>query len=342
MKHMQTEQTAIVDLSSTLDGSQSAKHAVAKEMGTALEQIGGMMITGHGISTDLIMETRAAFRAFFDEPSEYKFQFERPSTETVARGYTCRQDVRESNPGQERFSLGQFDLPDDDPYFVSSKGRQYFPANQLPDRPAEFTDVCRAYFAEIQQLSRRIFELFELALETPTGFFTSRIARSTGNLTSIGYPRLDDEPAGGFRVQPHTDSGVLTILNTEQTPGGGLQFMNTDDEWIDIQPSVTDFVINVGDLLHQWSNGRWLSTVHRVLNPRQEKTDRERLSVVYFEHPDYDARIAPFARPGEASAFPEVVSGEFEYQKRLQIHLMDDTEIKQMLHSTFDHREERV
>ena len=100
-----------LDLSSTLGGSQAAKRAVASEIGDRLERVGGMMITGHGISTSLIAEMRDAFRAFFGQPAEYKTRLARPETETVARGYVSRMDVRETDPGMERFSMGEFTLP---------------------------------------------------------------------------------------------------------------------------------------------------------------------------------------------------------------------------------------
>ncbi len=330
-----------LDLSSTLGGSQAAKRAVASEIGDRLERVGGMMITGHGISTSLIAEMRDAFRAFFGQPAEYKTRLARPETETVARGYVSRMDVRETDPGMERFSMGEFTLPGEDPYYSSLLGQAHFPPNQLPDRPAEFSKLCRTYFDEVQQLSARMFDLFEVALGTPSGYFSSKMQRSTGNLTGILYPLKEHEPEGAFRIQPHTDSGALTILNTEQVPGGGLQFMNLDNEWIDVQPSVTDFVINVGDLLHRWSNGVWLSTVHRVLNPGPNDTRTPRLSVVYFEHPDYDASLSSFVRPGDECVFEPVVVGEFEYDKRLRIHLIDDSEISKMLYASVELRQEQ-
>ncbi|MAG31604.1 MAG: hypothetical protein CL908_12020 [Deltaproteobacteria bacterium] len=330
-----------LDLSSALGGSQAAKRAVASEIGDRLERVGGMMITGHGISTSLIAETRDAFRAFFGQPAEYKTHFARPATEAVARGYVCRSDVRETDPGMERFSMGEFTPPNEDPYYSSPQGQAYFPPNQLPDRPAEFSKLCGTYFDEIQQLSKRMFDLFEVALATPPGYFTSRLRRSTGNLTGILYPAKENEPDGAFRIQPHTDSGALTILNTEQVPGGGLQFMNLDNEWADVQPSVTDFVINVGDLLHRWSNGVWPSTVHRVLNPSSGYAHTSRLSVVYFEHPDYDVSLSSFVRPGDECVFEPVVVGEFEYDKRLKIHLIDDAGISKMLYAPIELREEQ-
>jgi isopenicillin N synthase-like dioxygenase len=56
-------------------------------------------------------------------------------------------------------------------------------------------------------------------------------------------------PAG-----PHTDWGMLTVLATDATPG--LQIRHAG-AWIDVAPRPGAFVVNIGDLLHRWSGGRF-------------------------------------------------------------------------------------
>ncbi len=51
------------------------------------------------------------------------------------------------------------------------------------------------------------------------------------------------------------------------------------------------FVINVGDLMARWTNGRWLSALHRVVNPPARAAATRRLSLVLFTGPNYDAEI---------------------------------------------------
>lgn len=320
----------IIDISTAINGTQAQRKAVADEIGSALEHIGGMVVSGHGISQELIDETRTVFRDFYQQPAPYKRQFQRPDTESVARGYTCRDDVVSSSPNIERFSVGDFEVGDSD-YYQSTMGRQYFPANILPDQPNNFVDICKTYFNEVKKFSMTMFELFELCLDSPRGYFTDNLQRSSGNLTAIHYQSLGNKPQGKFLIQEHTDSGGLTVLNTQATLDSGLQFLSTHGEWEDIQPSENHFVVNVGDLLHRWSNGRWLSTVHRVMNPKPENAHIPRISVVYFEHPDYRATINSFTRGGEQANFKAVNSGEFEYMKRLKIHLMNDAQITAML-----------
>lgn len=39
-------------------------------------------------------------------------------------------------------------------------------------------------------------------------------------------------------------------------------------EWVDVEPMKGAYIINVGDLMARWTNDRWVSTLHRVVNPK--------------------------------------------------------------------------
>ena len=45
------------------------------------------------------------------------------------------------------------------------------------------------------------------------------------------------------------------------------------------------WIVNVGDLLAQWTNDRWVSTKHRVVNPPREQWGNSRYSIPFFLHP---------------------------------------------------------
>jgi len=58
-------------------------------------------------------------------------------------------------------------------------------------------------------------------------------------------------------------------------------------------------VINIGDMMQRWTNGRFASTPHRVAN----RTGKGRLSIPFFVNPDYGVTVAPVLggeRRGEA------------------------------------------
>ena len=68
----------------------------------------------------------------------------------------------------------------------------------------------------------------------------------------------------------------------------GLEILMPNGEWRLI-PTIPDtFVINIGDLMATWTNDRWVSTLHRVVN---RGTAEKRQSLAYFHQPNWDAEI---------------------------------------------------
>ena len=49
--------------------------------------------------------------------------------------------------------------------------------------------------------------------------------------------------------------------------------------------------VNLGDLMAEWTNGRWLSTLHRVGNPPRGEASVRKTSLLFFHQPNYDAAI---------------------------------------------------
>ena len=113
---------------------------------------------------------------------------------------------------------------------------------------------------------------------------------------------------GQFGVAPHTDYGVLTVL--WQDKEGGLEVKNLDGDWIPAPPIDGTFVINIGDLLQRWTNDRYVSNPHRVIN----RSGNERYSMVLFYDPDPATVIDPChmnLSDGTKPKYPPVTCGEY-------------------------------
>ncbi len=106
----------------------------------------------------------------------------------------------------------------------------------------------------------------------------------------------------------HTDWGALTLL--AQDDAGGLQVQRADGVWLDVAPIPGALVVNTGDMMPRWTNDRWRSTMHRVIN---KYSGRDRWSIAYFFDLDPDARIAPLPcciGPGNPARYEPVTAGE--------------------------------
>jgi len=103
----------------------------------------------------------------------------------------------------------------------------------------------------------------------------------------IRYPPQGLTKAGQFGVGPHTDFGGVTVL-LQQAGREGLEVWHAKkEEWVSIPAPEDVMVINVGDMLMNWSGGEYKSAKHRVIN--KAEGDGERISIATFWHGDVEA-----------------------------------------------------
>jgi len=296
---MNTGTLPIIDLSACLSGSAADGKMAADAIRRACEEIGFFLVSGHGVEETLIERTYASVKRFFDLPLDEKMQIARQSG-AVSRGYdklggqalSKTLGVLAPPDLQEVFSFGPPQIGDT-PYYREGYGTIHFAPNLWPQRPADFRANAEDYYRAMVGLSGRLMRLFALALRLPEDFFGSKIDRQISSIRFINYPDQPDAPVPGqLRAGAHSDYGTLTILRIEDAPGG-LQVQDRQGRWIDVGYVPGTFVVNIGDLMMQWTNDTWISTVHRVVNPTRDRgLGARRISMVFFHQPNYDAEIA--------------------------------------------------
>lgn len=157
------------------------------------------------------------------------------------------------------------------------------------------------------------------ALGLGTEWFIERTSAGTRTLNINRYPALKEtgEPKDGqFRVGPHTDWSIFTLLDRQ--PGyGGFQ-VEQDGQWFDAPFVEGALVINIGDLMARWTGDRWCSTRHRVLPPQDQAPDEELISLIQFCDANVDAVIEPMAPPiGTNTDLPPIEAGEYLRRRAL-------------------------
>jgi isopenicillin N synthase-like dioxygenase len=114
------------------------------------------------------------------------------------------------------------------------------------------------------------------------------------------------------------DYGSLTILLQDNV--GGLQVRNRQSEWVDAVPRANSFVINLGDLMARWSNDRWVSTLHRVVQPPQAAAapPARRQSMAFFHNINADQMvecIPTCTGPGNPPKYPPITAWDLLIEK---------------------------
>ncbi|GAA5234264.1 isopenicillin N synthase family oxygenase [Verticiella sediminum] len=304
----------VIDLSDVRRGDAAARATAARDIDHALVDIGFFSIVGHGVEPALIAGLRRMALAFFDQPAALKQACSSPEG-SISRGYVgigaenlgptlgldaTRRDLK------EQLAFGPLD---------AGPGVE---ANVWPATPAGLADQIRAYCRALEGLADDLLGLFATALGMPLTYFRPYQAGHGNVLRLLHYPDQRDLPpaTGETRSGAHTDYGALTILLPDET-AGGLQVMLRGGAWIDVAAAPGALVVNIGDLMAMWTNDRWVSNLHRVVNPPRERAGR-RLSAAYFVNPNPNATIACIPSCATVHApprHPPVLAGAHRAQK---------------------------
>ncbi|KZD12070.1 isopenicillin N synthase family dioxygenase [Oceanibaculum pacificum] len=314
-------QVPVIDIAPFRTGGAAEKRKVTQLVDQACTDIGFLVISGHGVPQALIDEIDAVSRLFFDLPVAEKLAVKRPAPD-VTRGYipleaesVARSRGEENAPGDlnESLMIGPVDVTDA-PYYTAEAAGRHFHPNLWPAQPAGLRDVYTRYYRAMSDLAVVLMRIFALALDMPERFFDDKVDRHISRLRVRNYPAPETLPKPGqLRVGAHSDYGSLTILKTEANPGG-LQVINKAGAWVDVPIVPSTFVINLGELMARWTNDRWVSTLHRVINPPMDKAaGSRRQSIVFFHNPNYDAEIRCIdscVADGVAAKYPVTTSGD--------------------------------
>ena len=310
----------IIDIAPFLAGDGDARAATARALDAAYRDTGLLVVAGHGVPAALITDAFAEMHAFFDLPTEEKDRARSPRGDNL-RGYIgIEENALSHSMGAdtppdlfERYTCGLPDVPDD--AFHNVRRETIFQPNIWPpDRPRMGAAIS-GYFRAMEKLTADLLCVCAVALELDEHFFADKIDRHSPLLSANYYPKQATPPQPGrLRAGTHTDYGALTILAAEDKPGG-LQVANKRGEWVDVRPVAGSFIINLGDLMGRWTNDRWVSTLHRVVNPPPgQASDSGRLSLVFFHHPNQDAVIECIptcASADNPAKYPPITAGDY-------------------------------
>jgi isopenicillin N synthase-like dioxygenase len=323
---MSLKSIPVIDISPFKNGDHNVRKTVADRVAQASTDIGFLVISGHGIPSSVIKNMASTTKAFFALDVKEKNKSARPRPEII-RGYGGMESEGlgysqedETPPDlKEVFDVGPIDVPNTD-YYRGAAAGGHFTDNLWPSNPPNMRELYTDYFHRMEALTTDVMHIFATALDLPATYFDSKLDRHISILRANYYPKLTRPPrAKQLRGGEHTDYTAFTILWQERTPTVGLQALSVEGEWLDV-PAIDDtFVVNIGDSLMRWTNDKWISTSHRVVAPPFEiAREHDRLSLVYFVQPNYDAEIKCIdscQSADQPAKYPPVLNGDYLYSK---------------------------
>ena len=293
----------LVDLGGNLDPDHALARASARELFTALSTMGFAYIGGHTVPPAV---RAAAFSASRDFHTSSLAQKQSLAINAFHRGYmglatstiVTSSVAKVTRPNMSESLMLMHELPPDDPDLLAGKPLQG--PNQWPGWLPGFRAPVEQFIHEVDVLARYIIQLVAISLDLPARSLDHFFDKPTTFLRMLHYPPQVVNDAEQFGSAPHTDYGIITVL--AQDNSGGLQVRpRGHTEWIDAPPIENTFVLNVGDMLARWTNNRFVSTPHRVIN----RSGGDRYSLPYFLDTSMDAQITCLATCTDASRPPQ-------------------------------------
>lgn len=262
--------------------------AAARAFGDAFERTGFAVVADHGIGSDVIDRALTATKAFFALPAALKGRYQlaggggqrglTPFGVETAKGATT--------PDLKEFWHVGRELAPSDPL------RAAMPDNIWPTEVPDFRPAVAALYAALEAAGGRVLRAIARHLDLDASFFEGPTAGGNSILRLLHYPPVAGTPAA-VRAGAHEDINVITLLLGAEE--AGLQLLDRDGEWRDIEAPPGTLVCNIGDMLQRLTNHRLPSTTHRVVNPAGDRASVARYSTPFFLHfrPDYDIATLP-------------------------------------------------
>ncbi len=277
-----------LDLGPYLSGDPEARERLAQTLCHVQETIGFYVVVNHGVPDEPIERAYEALREFFALPLAAKLTLRIdarsvgyiPAKSTVY--VTSKFNVNTKPDLNETITLAR-ERSLEDP--AIRQGLRFVGPNQWPESLPEFREAMIAYQEAMSVLGYAMLPLYARALDLPADYFAAYFTEPMWWTRNAYYPALDPEE-NQFGISPHSDHGFITLLPMSEV--SGLQILLPSGAWFPATPVAGGILVNTGEFLNRWSNGRFLATPHRVVAPASD-----RYSMAMFFNPNAETVAEP-------------------------------------------------
>jgi isopenicillin N synthase-like dioxygenase len=287
--------------------------AFAKALGGDFARYGFAVVSDHGIPQAVIAAAFDRTRAFFAMAEAEKMKFRIPGA-GGQRGYTPF--GIETAKGADRADLKEF-------WHVGRKVpaghylEKLMPTNVTMTAMPDFDAVTYRLYEALDALGLRVLKAVARYLGLHPDFFDDGVRMGNSILRLLHYPPVSPN-AVGVRAGAHEDINVITLLLGAEE--AGLQLLDRDGNWRDVDPPPDCVVVNIGDMLQRLTNHVLPSTTHRVVNPKLDRAAFPRYSLPFFQHfaSDYPIKTLPSCiTPERPNRYPTPIAADDYLRERL-------------------------
>ncbi|EFJ32202.1 2-oxogluatarate-iron(II)-dependent oxygenase [Selaginella moellendorffii] len=261
----------LIDLAPLHQAGNAPRVEVLEKISKACEEWGFFQVINHGLDLKLLSKVLHNCKEFFSLPEEEKTKME---TSHPPVGYVNKSGVGGMVDRKEHFFAHVSDNPASN--------------NVWPENPSTFRPTAENLILEARKTASFLVQIMSESLGLPNEQ-RLEMYKAGDALIMLKYPACPEGYEGPVLAK-HRDGDILTIvaqLNNAQ----GLEVLHEKDQqeiWVPVKPVENALVINVGDVLQVWSNGRYKSVLHRVSGSQMD-----RYSFAYFHMPVPTTQISP-------------------------------------------------
>ncbi|MBN9560361.1 MAG: isopenicillin N synthase family oxygenase [Alphaproteobacteria bacterium] len=279
----------VIDFGPSFAGEPGALARVAAEVRDACEHVGFFYALNHGVPDEIVDRGFAASRRFHALPMDQKLALRLngnnigylPMNASVQGASTVHKATR---PNQNESFFVSHDRGPDHPDVragIELRGRNQWPDGVPGMRPDDLRNDMMAYCHALGAMCDRMLPAFAVALDLPPDYFARFFANEAhATCRFLHYPPQDADEENLFGQAPHTDNSFMTALARTDVPGLAVRLPT--GEWFPPPIIPGTFLINLGNIMRRWSNDRFLSTPHGVIN----ESGTDRYSIAYFHSPN--------------------------------------------------------
>lgn len=269
----------IIDFSRWLQGSADEKKKVAHELAEACRRVGFVYVTNHGVPDNLLEEAFSWSQKLFDLPEEKKMLAPHPPGPNVHRGYSwpglekvsqyIHEDGKDSDEEDEQLRQVQdckesYEIGSET---CASQPNQWLPEDVLPG----FRSFTTSFYWTCFDTARELLKAIGIGIGLEDEEFLLRFHSGDNNqLRLLHYPPVERDKLSSnaiARMPAHSDWGSITMLFQDDCGGLQVESAGKPGEFVDAPPIKGALIMNVGDLLMRWSNGKSQHNGQLVFSP---------------------------------------------------------------------------
>lgn len=251
-----------------------SKH-FAEDFFATLNQVGFAILKNHPINPNLVKDVFNQWAEFFNTPQKHEYEYNKKTLD----GYFPF--------GLENPRLNK--LPDLKEFFY------YYPWGKCPENLRKIT---HQFYTELFQLGdtllQHINHYLPVEIVNKLSMPLHQMIKNTPRavLRILHYPPISNFnsiiTSETVRAIEHED---LTLLSIIVPQGNGLQLKDVDGNWHEIENSIEELIINIGELLGICTQGYLTPTTHRVLVNSPKDAQYSRYANAFFLNPNDDVLL---------------------------------------------------